>query len=159
MARWTGTWLQGPGVTLGELRDPSTWPGSRLGLPREGSGSVATFSVRAFAFAVDIIASALAAGVVTRSLENPSDLTQTLIPYGVLLVELVLLVALTGQTLGMRLMGTKVVRLSDVTRPPGFVTALGRTMPLLLTVGLAGFFTRDGRGVHDLLAGCVVVRD
>ena len=159
MARWTGTWLQGPGVTLSELRDPSTWPGSRLGLPKEGSGSVAPFSVRAFGFALDIVASALAAGVVTAQLEHPSDLTRQLIPYGVLLVEQVLLVALTGQTLGMRIMGTKVVRLRDVTRPPGFVAALGRALPLLLTLGLAGFFTRDGRGVHDLLAGCVVLRD
>jgi len=146
-------------VTLGELRDPTTWPGSRLGLPREGSGAVAPFSVRAFGFAVDIVASALVAGLITSQLEKPSDVVRQLIPYGVLFAEHVLLVALTGQTLGMRLMGVKVVRLQDVTRPPGFLTALTRTVPLLLTVGLAGFFTRDGRGLHDLAAGAVVVRD
>jgi len=44
-------------------------------------------------------------------------------------------------------------------RPPGLLTALARALPLLLTAGLAGFFTRDGRGVHDLIAGCVVLRD
>jgi uncharacterized RDD family membrane protein YckC len=159
MARWTGTWLEGPGVTLGELRDPSTWPGSRLGLPREGSGAVAPFSVRAFAFFLDIVASALIAGLITAQLEKPSDLVRQLIPYGVLLAEHIVLVALTGQTLGMRLMGIKVVRLKDVTRPPGLLTAVGRTIPLLLTVGLSGFFTRDGRGVHDLLAGSAVLRD
>ena len=146
-------------MTLGELRDPTTWPGSRLGLPREGSGAVAPFSVRAFGFVVDIVASALVAGLITLQLEKPSDVVRQLIPYGVLFAELVLLVALTGQTLGMRLMGVKVVRLKDVTRPPGFLTALTRTVPLLLTVGLAGFFTRDGRGLHDLAAGAVVVRD
>ena len=80
---------------------------------------MAPFSVRAFAFALDIVASALAAGVVTAQLEDPTDLTRQLIPYGVLLVEQVILVALTGQTLGMRLMGTKVVRLSDVDPPAG----------------------------------------
>ena len=159
MPRWTGTWLEGPGVTLGELRDPSTWPGARLGLPREGSGSVAPFSVRAFAFAVDIAVSALVAGLITSQLQKPSDLVRQLVPYGVLFVEHLLLVALTGQTVGMRLMSVKVVRLKDVTRPPGFVTALARTLPLLLTVGLAAFFSRDGRGLHDVLAGCVVVRD
>jgi uncharacterized RDD family membrane protein YckC len=146
-------------VTLGELRNPGTWPGSRLGLPQSGSGSVAPFSVRAFGFALDIVASALAAGVVSAQLEDPSDLTRQLIPYGVLLLEQVILVALTGQTLGMRVMGTKVVRLSDVSRPPGFLTALARALPLLLTAGLAGFFTRDGRGAHDLVAGCAVLRD
>ncbi len=159
MTRWTGTWLEGPGVTLGELRDPSTWPGSRLGLPRGGSGSVGPFSARALAFLIDIAASALVAGLITSQLENPSDVVRQVIPYGVLFVEHVLLVALAGQTLGMRVIGLKVVRLKDVTRPPGFVAALGRAVPLLLTVGLAGFFTRDGRGAHDLLAGCVVVRD
>ena len=159
MPRWTGTWLEGPGATLGELRDPSTWPGSRLGLPREGSGSVAPFSVRAFAFAVDIAASALVAGLISSQLDKPSDLVRQLVPYAVLFVEHFLLVALMGQTLGMRLMSIKVVRLKEVSRPPGLLTALARTLPLLLTVGLAGFFSRDGRGAHDLLAGCVVVRD
>lgn len=159
MARWTGTWLEGPGVTLGELRNPDSWPGKRLGLPREGSTSVAPFSARAAAFVVDIIASALLAGLVISQLEDPSDLSRQLIAYGVLLVEHVVLVALTGQTLGMRLLGLKVLRLKDVTKVPGFVPALVRTLPLLLTVGLAGFFTRDGRGLHDLAAGCVVVRD
>ena len=159
MARWTGTWLQGPEVTLGELRDPTTWPGSRLGLPKEGSGAVASFSARAIAFLVDIVASTLVAGLVVTQLEDPSDITRQLVPYAVLLVEHVVLVGLTGQTLGMRLLGLKVVRLKDVSRPPGFVTALTRTVPLLLTVGLAGFFSRDGRGAHDLLAGAIVLRD
>jgi len=159
MARWTGTWLQGPGVTLGELRNPSTWPGSRLGLPRDGSGSVATFSVRAFGFVIDIVASALVGSLISGALDDPSPSTRQLVALGVLLAEQVFFVALTGQTLGMRLLGVKVLRLSDVSRPPGLLAALGRALPLLLTVGLAGFFTRDGRGLHDLLAGCVVVRD
>lgn len=159
MARWTGTWLQGPGVTLGELRNPDGWHGKRLGLPREGASSVAPFSVRAFAFVIDIVASALIAVLIVNQVDQPTDLTRQLVPYGVLLVEHVVLVALTGQTLGMRLMGLKVLRLKDVTRPPGFGPALTRAVPLLATLGIAGFFGNDGRGSHDLLAGCVVVRD
>ena len=159
MARWTGTWLEGPGVTLGELRNPDTWPGQRLGLPREGPTSVAPFSARALGFLIDIVASALVAGLVVAQLERPSDLVRQAVPYAVLAAEHVLLVALTGQTLGMRLLGLKVLRLKDVSRVPGFGPALLRTVPLLLTVGLTGFFTKDGRGLHDLAAGCVVVRD
>lgn len=159
MARWTGTWLEGPGVTLGELRDPSTWPGSRLGLPKEGSGSVAPFSVRAFGFALDIVASGLVAGLLVAGVHNPSPADRQLAALAVLALEHVLAVGLIGQTLGMRLMGVKVLRLKDVTRPPGFVTALTRTVPLLVSLGLTGFFTRDGRGLHDLAAGAVVVRD
>lgn len=159
MARWTGTWLEGPGVTLGQLRDPEGWPGSRLGLPREGSGAVATSGARAAAFGVDIVVSALASGLVIAFVHQPTGTQRQVAAYAVLLLEHVLLVALTGQTLGMRLLGLKVVRLADVTRVPGLAAALLRTVPLLLSVGLAGLFTRDGRGLHDLLAGCVVVRD
>ena len=159
MARWTGTWLEGPGVTLGELRDPSTWPGSRLGLPKEGSRAVATFSVRSFGFFADIVACSLVAGLVHVFVSDPSGVQRQAAGFGVLFVEHVLFVALTGQTLGMRLMGVKVLRLKDPSRVPGFLAALLRTVPLLLTLGLTGFFTRDGRGLHDLVAGTVVVRD
>ncbi len=159
MARWTGTWLSGPEHTLGELRNPEVWPGSRLGLPRQGTGSVAPFSARAFAFTVDLIVSALASGLIIAFVQDPSGAQRQGAAYAVLALEHVLLVALTGQTLGMRLLGLRVVRLSDPTRVPGMVAALLRTVPLLLTVGLAGFFGRDGRGLHDHLAGCAVVRD
>ncbi|MCW2601504.1 MAG: domain containing protein [Frankiales bacterium] len=146
-------------MTLGELRNPATWPGSRIGLPKEGPGSVASFSARAIAFMIDIAASALAGGLVIASVHNPTATDRQLAAYAALFLEHVLLVALTGQTLGMRLLSLKVLRIKDETRPPGFVPALVRTVPLLLTAGLAGFFTRDGRGLHDLAAGSVVIRD
>lgn len=159
MARWTGTWLQGPEVTLREMRRPDEWPGSRLGLPPEGSGSVAPFGARAAAMLVDIVASALVSGLIAASLDNPSDVDRQITAYAVIFLELLLFVALTGQSLGMRLLDLKVVKLADVTKPPGFVTAFLRTSVLLVTVGLAGFFTRDGRGLHDLAAGSIVLRD
>jgi uncharacterized RDD family membrane protein YckC len=159
MARWTGTWLSGPEHTLGELRNPDSWPGQRLGLPREGSGSVASFSARAFGFFIDIMAAALAAGLINQFVQDPSPTQRQLAAYGVLALEHIVLVAVGGQTLGMRLLSLKVVRLADPTRVPGLVAATLRTVPLLLTAGLLGFFTKDGRGVHDVIAGCVVVRD
>lgn len=159
MARWTGTWLQGPQVTLGELRNPDRYLGERSGLPREGTGSIATLSVRAFAFVIDIVASALFAGLLNVWVNDPSPAQRQGAALAVLAAEHVLLVALTGQTLGMRLMDVKVLRFKDITKPPGIVPAGIRTLVLLLTLGLSGFFTRDGRGAHDLLAGCAVVRD
>jgi uncharacterized RDD family membrane protein YckC len=158
MPRWTGTWLQGPGVTLGELRNPETWPGQRLGLPREGEGSIAPFSARAFAFAVDLLACGLASGLVVAFVQHPTPAERQATAFAVLALEHVLLVALGGQTLGMRLLGLKVLRLKDTTRVPGLVPAVTRTVLLLVTLGLAGFFTRDGRGLHDLAAGTAVVR-
>lgn len=160
MARWTGTWLEGPGVTLRELRGgPEDYLGARLGLPKTGSGSVAPFGTRAAAFAIDTLASGLVAALFFRPSADSTVLGGSWPSLVVLAVEHVLLVALFGQTLGMRALGLKVLRLRDVSRPPGLVTALQRTIPLLVTFGLAAFFGRDGRGAHDLLAGAVVVRD
>lgn len=141
------------------MRRPDDWPGKRLGLPREGSGSVASFSARAMAFGIDLVACALASGLVNAFITNPTGTQRQAAAYVVLALEHIVLVALTGQTLGMRMLGLKVVRLADVSRVPGLIPAILRTTPLLLTVGLAAFFGRDGRGAHDLLAGCVVVRD
>jgi uncharacterized RDD family membrane protein YckC len=159
MPRWTGDWLSGPQHTLRELRDPGTWPGSRLGLPREGTGSLASFSARAAAFAGDLLAAGVVSGLVNAFVTDPTGTQRQAAAYTVLALEQVLLVALTGRTLGMRVLGLRVVRVSDRTAVPGLVTALLRTLPLLLTVGLTGFFTRDGRGLHDVVAGSAVVRD
>lgn len=145
-------------MTLGELRSPDTWPGSRLGLPREGRGAVATFSVRVIAFLADIAASGLASGLVLAFLAHPTDRQRQAAGLAVLFVESALLVALTGQTLGMRVTGLQVLRLKDPTRVPGLAAGIIRTVPLIASLGLVGFFTKDGRGLHDLAAGTVVVR-
>jgi len=96
MPRWTGTWLEGPGVTLGELRNPATYAGERLGLAREGSGSLATFSARLAAFTLDVLASALIAGLLNVFVSDPSPTQRQAAAFGVLAAEHVLLVALTG---------------------------------------------------------------
>lgn len=159
MARWTGTWLEGPGATLGEIRrGPDGWLGKSLGLPREGENSVASFSARLAGFVIDALACALVGGLITSQITHPSGTTRQLVAYSVLFLEHVVLVALTGQTFGMRIMSLKVLRLKDTSAVPGLVPALLRTFPLLLTIGLTGFFTKDGRGYHDLAAGTVVVR-
>lgn len=158
MARWTGTWLQGPEVTLGELRNPDSYPGERLGLPREGVGSLASFSARLGAFGIDIVASALIARLLNVWVQDPSPVQRQAASVVVLTVEQLLLVALTGQTLGMKLLDLRVLRFKDSSRPPGMVWSAVRTLVLMLTLGLAGFFTKNGRGLHDLAAGSVVVR-
>ena len=157
MARWTGTWLQGPGASLGEARNPGSWPGAHLGLPQVGPGAVAPFGPRAAAFVADVLASALVAGLLS-AVSQPSDGQRQVAGYVVLAAEHILLVALTGQTLGMRLLGLKVLRLAQPDRLPGLVASVLRTSVLLLTLGLAALFTRDGRGLHDVAAGTAVVR-
>jgi len=72
---------------------------------------------------------------------------------------MVVLVAVGGQTLGMRLLSLKVVRLSNPDRVPGVLTALIRTSVLASHPRLAGFFTRDGRACTTSRPGSIVVRD
>ena len=66
--------------------------------------------------------------------------------YAIFAAEVYLLTALTGFTVGKRLIGLRVVRLDG--RPVGFGWALVRTV-LLLAVIPAVVFDRDTRGLHD----------
>lgn len=150
--------MQGPEVTLGELRNPDGYQGERWGLPREGTGSLATFSARLAAFGFDIVACALIGGLLNIWVSHPTPVQRQGASIVVLTLEQLLLVAVTGQTLGMRLLDLKVLRFKDVSRPPGAVWSAVRTLVLMLTFGLAGFFTKGGRGLHDLAAGTAVVR-
>jgi len=70
-------------------------------------------------------------------------------------VEVYLLTALTGLTLGKRLMGIRVLRLDE--KAVGFGWALVRTV-LLLAVVPPLLSDRDMRGLHDRAANTIVVR-
>jgi uncharacterized RDD family membrane protein YckC len=70
-------------------------------------------------------------------------------------VEDYLLTALTGLTLGKRLMGIRVARLDG--KPVGLGWALVRTV-LLLTVIPPLVTDRDLRGLHDRAANTIVIR-
>jgi len=83
-------------------------------------------------------------------------------------VSTAVLVAMLGHTIGHRLVGVGVVRLRDVTgdvagagaarqRPPGPVAAVVRTALLCLVIP-AAVWDGDGRGLHDVAAGTVIVR-
>jgi uncharacterized RDD family membrane protein YckC len=70
-------------------------------------------------------------------------------------VEVWLLTALTGFTLGKRVLGIRVARLDG--RPVGFGWALVRTI-LLITVIPPLVTDRDLRGLHDRAANTIVLR-
>jgi uncharacterized RDD family membrane protein YckC len=70
-------------------------------------------------------------------------------------VETYLLTALTGFTVGKRLLGLRVVRLDG--KPVGFLWSLVRTL-LFLAVIPALVFDGDLRGLHDKAADTVVIR-
>jgi uncharacterized RDD family membrane protein YckC len=70
-------------------------------------------------------------------------------------VEVYLLTALTGFTVGKRLLGLRVVRLDG--KPVGLIWSLVRTL-LFLAVVPPLVFDRDLRGLHDKASNTVVIR-
>jgi len=162
MARWTGTWLSGLGAAGVEVRPEGDWRGRRLGLPADGLSSLAGTGERLAAFALDLLAGGLIGGLVNVLVVDPTAGQRALAANGAFALQVLLLTALTGQSLGMRLVGLRVQKLGGV-RPadsyaaPGFLAAAIRTVLLLLLLP-ALIFDRDGRGLHDKAAGTAVVR-
>ena len=156
MARWTGTWLSGLAAAGVDTRPEGGWKGRRWGLPPEGPGAVATTGSRIAAFALDVLLSALIGGLV-RAVVAGDDGRLALADETAFAVQVLLLTALTGQSLGKRVLGIRVVRLAQQDGPPGFLPAAIRTALVMLVIP-AVFMDRDGRGLHDKAAGTLVVR-
>jgi uncharacterized RDD family membrane protein YckC len=132
-------------------------PGTRLGLPAEGPGSVVGFGPRLVAYLVDGLVANLLVGVPYLIGVRYSTDVRGLAVYLAFLLEELVLVGLSGQTIGMRMAGIRVVRVRDSGRQtwPWIVV---RTLLLALLVP-AFIWDRDLRGTHDRAAGTVVVRD
>ena len=140
--RWAGSWLSG----ITGTDDAGTYPGERFGLPKEGHGSVATIGRRLLALLIDWLLCTVIALAVFHS---------RFWTLPIFAAETYLLTALTGFTVGKRLLGIRVARLDG--RPVGFLWALVRTL-LLLTVVPALITDRDLRGLHDRAANTIVIR-
>jgi len=122
------------------------YPGKRFGLPEHGPGSVATMGRRVLALLIDWLLSMLIAYWLTHSQ------FWTILVFA---VEVYLLTALTGCTVGKRLLGIRVIRTNGGL--VGFGWSLVRTA-ILLTVVPPLLTDRDLRGLHDRAADTIVVR-
>jgi uncharacterized RDD family membrane protein YckC len=142
-SRRAGDWLTG----IMTPRNSSRFPGEDLGLPEDGPRSVARMGRRLGALAVDWLLSLLIATAITR---HPQFVT-----IAVFGAEIWLLTALTGFTVGKRLLGIRVARLDG--KPVGFGWSLLRTI-LLLAVVPPLVNDSDLRGLHDRAANTVVIR-
>jgi uncharacterized RDD family membrane protein YckC len=122
------------------------YPGERFGLPRDGTRSVAGMGRRLLALLIDWLLCTVISLAVFRS---------QLWTLPIFAVETYLLTALTGLTIGKRLVRIRVASLSG--RPVGFGWALLRTL-LLLAVVPPLITDRDVRGLHDRAANTIVIR-
>ncbi len=140
--RRAGGWLTG----VLTAKSDSRYPGERLGLPGQGPRSVAGTGRRLAALVVDWL---LCTVIAVATLHSQYW------TIAIFAVEVWLLTALTGFTLGKRLAGIRVARLDG--KPVGLLWALVRTL-LLLTVIAPLVTDGDLRGLHDRAANTVVIK-
>ncbi len=143
--------LTAPAVTDESPASPETkktpaYPGAGLGLPERGPGSIASMSRRLAALVIDWLLCMVIAYWLTHS---------QFWTIAVFAVEDYVLTALTGCTVGKRLLGIRVVRTDG--GMVGLRWALVRTA-ILLTVVPPLLTDRDLRGLHDRASDTMVVR-
>ena len=140
--RWAGSWLS----RTRAAGEENTYPGQHFGLPEEGPRSVAGVGRRLGALFIDwLLCMIISLGVFGTQYWT----------IAVFAVEVYGLTALTGFTVGKRLLGLRVVRLDG--KPVGLWWALVRTA-LLLAVVPPLVFDSDLRGLHDKAANTLVIR-
>lgn len=137
---------------------PQRFRGEKLGLPESGRGSLAPGGARVGAFLIDAIASGIVAALFVRGSGNGFEgALPQLWSYVPFVLIYVLGVLFAGRTLGMYLLGLRMIRVDrDSAIGPGRIVA--RTALLCILVP-AVVFDRDGRGMHDRLTDTAVVRN
>lgn len=147
-----GSWLNGPRQTAEDMGADFGYRGEQLGLPKEGSGSIAPFGRRIGALAIDWAACLLIAYGLFAQGDRQAQGNWALALFFVLSV---LTVGTIGSTPGKRLLGLRVVA------EDGGRLGLGRVLIrcVLLCLAIpALIWDRDGRGMHDRIARAVQVR-
>lgn len=137
----------GSGLNSSSGAPPSEWPGQRLGLPREGRGSVARSGRRLLALLIDFAA----CFVIYAAFFFGNDWASLVL----FLAEQVILIWTVGGGFGHIVMGLRVVRL-DGERPGLWRPVLRTGLLCLLLPALV--WDSDQRGLHDVFAGTVLVR-
>jgi hypothetical protein len=132
-------------ATAQELKQPY-YPGQRFGLPERGPGSAASMGRRLLALLIDWLLCMVIAYWLTHS---------QFWTIAVFAIEDYVLTALTGSTVGKRLLAIRVTRIGGGLVGPRW--ALVRTA-ILLTVVPPLLTDRDLRGLHDRASDTIVIR-
>lgn len=128
--------------------------GRELGLPAAGPGSVAGFPVRILALLVDwAVANAVAFAIAGPAAWSAGSQLFWL-PLTVWFLLVTAATGLTGASAGQWLLRLRVIRLDR--QPVGLPRAAARTALIALVLPPI-ILAADGRGLHDLALGTVVV--
>lgn len=138
------------------MPESDDFPGQKLGLPKDGPGSVATYGRRLVALFIDWFVALAIASIFVGGAAWTGEGAGLWAPLVALAVYLTLLDGLLGYSIGRRIMSLALIRI-DSRRPVGIPRALLRSVLLCLAIP-ALINTPDRRGLHDLAAGTVVVR-
>ncbi|MBC7518720.1 MAG: RDD family protein [Microbacteriaceae bacterium] len=139
--------MPGSSTTSNDSAPPSGWPGRRLGLPAVGPRSVGRVGRRTAAIFIDWGLCTLLSVVFFHY-----DPTATLVIFAI--AQIVFLITASGG-IGHLIMGLRVVSVDG--RWLGPWRPVIRTLLLCLVIP-AVIWDRDQRGMHDRLAGTVIVR-
>ena len=130
--------------------DHPGYPGEDLGFPEVGQGAIAGMGRRIGALLIDW----LLCTFIVVALIRPAQVEVEYWTLAVFALQDVVLTAFTGLTIGKRILGIKVVRLSG-----SLVGAWALVRPGLLLVAIPPLLVdRDLRGLHDRAANTAVVR-
>ena len=132
--------------TAASVKKDASYPGEVFGLPQDGPMSVAPMWRRLAALFADwLLCTVIAIGLIRSQYWT----------IAIFAVEVYLLTAMLGITVGKRILGIRVIRTNG--DRVGFKWAAVRTL-LLLAVVPPLFSDRDLRGLHDRAADTIVVK-
>ncbi|MFP7364413.1 RDD family protein [Corynebacterium callunae] len=156
MAKPKRSWLDGPQIPA-DFDDPDApgrWPGEKLGLPKEGAGSLVSVMRRIGGVCIDWFFSWIIAIVLSNFTSALGDVATTT------LIIFVILGWLSGwffaRTPGHAILGMGIARV-DATAHVGWWRALVRSVLTILILP-AVMVDSDGRGLHDKATGTAVIR-
>ena len=131
---------------------PRRWPGENLGLPESGPRSVARLGRRLIAILIDWL---IAYGLSLLFFRQKDGTTNPWINLGIFaMLQLIFLLFFNG-SLGHLLLRLRLVPIRGGAMAPW--RPLARTLLLCLAIP-ALIWDRDQRGLHDRLAGTILVR-
>jgi uncharacterized RDD family membrane protein YckC len=148
-----GSWLQGPSSLL-QNEGEFVYPGSRLGLPQTGVGSLARFGRRLIAVFIDWFSAMFLTSLFAPELASGSNDFQ-LLTLAIFTGQTAMLLGLSGSTFGYRLVGLGLRTLEQQRVSPGICVL--RQLLLILVVPVL-IWDRDGRSLLDRWLGLVVLR-